>query len=151
MDGSDNSDSTPEFQAGNYLAKYGLTVLGHGYPIIPVERGSKAPANGKGWQRTKATPAIVQGWCGRHAEAGIGIIARTAPGADLDVYDPPCAEHMEAWCLRELGPAPIRFGERPKRLLTYRTSQPFPKVQSRDYLDGQGRKARVEVLCDGQQ
>jgi len=138
-------------QQKHYLAELGLRVLARGYPIIPIRPGEKRPP-WRGWEKIHATPDLVKKWVGNgQAESGVGILAATVPGVDLDIRDIQAAEHMERWVLEHIGPAPIRFGAWPKRLLMFRTDAPFPKVQSRKYVDGWGNDAKVEILGDGQQ
>lgn len=134
-----------------YLAELGQDVLAHGYPIVPIKQGEKRPP-WNGWESLEATPALIRKWVNNgQAESGIGILAATVPGADIDVLDVGVSAHMQRWILQHIGPAPVRFGQWPKRLLMFRTDAPFRKVQSRFYLDGNGRRAKVEILGDGQQ
>jgi hypothetical protein len=143
---------TADSEIGAYLARFGETVLLNGFPVIPIKPGEKRPANGHDWQRTVATPEMVRGWLGNgHAKAGVGILTRATPAFDLDIMDPVCASHMEAWVRANIGEAPVRYGQRPTRLLCYRTDTPFAKVQSRKWRTPEGHECKVEVLGDGQQ
>jgi hypothetical protein len=138
-------------QKTRFLAELGQMVLGNGYPIVPIEPGSKRPPWDE-WQKTAATPALLRKWVANgQAESGIGILAATVPGCDLDIRDIALAREMQQWVQDNIGWAPVRFGEWPKRLLMFRTDAPFRKVMSRDWLDPAGNKARVEILGDGQQ
>jgi hypothetical protein len=44
-----------------------------------------------------------------------------------------------------------RVGFAPKTLLVYKSSRPFPKTQSKVFLDDEDRQVKLEVLGDGQQ
>jgi hypothetical protein len=134
-----------------FLAEFGQTVLGNGYPIVPIKPGSKRPP-WEHWQDIRSTPAMIRQWVANgQAHSGIGILAATVPGCDLDIRDTDLAREMQKWVLDNIGWAPVRFGEWPKRLLMFRTDAPFRKVQSRDWRDPAGNKARVEILGEGQQ
>src|SRR4051812_45762959 len=128
-----------------YLAAYGHALVRNGYPIVPIVPGSKRPP-GEGWQNTRSTEALVDTWLSNgQAEAGIGILAATAPGVDLDIHDIDLAREMQAFVLETVGTAPVRIGDWPKRLLQYRTGAPFHKVQSRVWLDPDGDRCKVEI------
>jgi hypothetical protein len=70
---------------------------------------------------------------------------------DIDSQDEEVVRQMHEFVTRRLGPTIERIGLAPKTLLVYRTDAPFAKVTSNDYIDTKGRKARLEILGDGQQ
>lgn len=91
--------------------------------------------------------ATWQGW-----GAGIGLQGRNFPALDIDVDDANLADVIQQQAFLLLGPAPVRFGRGPRRLLVYsgigmrkqrlafrRTGEPNAPVQA------------VEFLADGQQ
>lgn len=134
-----------------YLAELGEKILAHGYNVIPIKPGEKRPGFDN-WQKTQATPQLIRKWVGNgHAHAGVGIISATVPAVDLDIQDPEFARYMERWVLRNVGYAPVRIGHYPKRLLAFKSDDPFSKVQSRRFKDLHGRIHKVEILGDGQQ
>lgn len=153
-------------KAANYLAELGETVIANGYDIIPIKRGEKYPPHDN-WQKTKATPSwlakvLVEGIKQEKdgetrvikvADAGIGLLTRNTPGVDIDISDVEMSKYMEDWILERMGQfsAPVRIGRYPRRLLMFRTDEPFSKVNSNEYLDEFGEKQKVEVLADGQQ
>ena len=57
---------------------------------------------------------------------------------------------IEALALRTLGPAPVRTGRAPKRLLMYRATEPFGRVRLH-LVDPAGTEHLIEVLAVGQQ
>lgn len=151
-----------------YLARYGGRLIDAGYQIIPIRRGSKAPPE-DGWQKIRATKKDVRTWTdgasAPYSRAGVGILTRLTPAADLDILDEACALHMQAWIEEHYGFAPVRIGLAPKRLMLFRTDTPFPKVNSVTFEDewgdpqaaksGSGKLTghlrKVEILGDGQQ
>lgn len=144
------SEGTPQ-----YLAKYGRSVIDNGYLIVPIVQGSKAPGLGypaKDWSKVVADHARLEKWIGKgFAANGVGVLASKSPGVDVDCQDEDIVRQMHEFITARLGPTIERVGLAPKTLLVYRADEPFPKVQSNDYIDNQGRKARLEVLGDGQQ
>jgi hypothetical protein len=135
----------------DYLANFGERILAQGYPVIPIAPGHKYPGFDD-WQNTKPTPAMIRKWVGNgHAHAGVGIIAATVPAVDLDILEGDLARHMQRWTLRNVGYAPIRIGQYPKRLLAFKSDAPFSKIQSRRFKDLHGRIHKVEILGNGQQ
>lgn len=141
--------------APKYLEKYGADVIANGYLIIPIVRGSKAPGLGypaKKWSGVTADADrlgkwVAEGWGGN----GIGILAKRTPGVDVDCQDEEVVRQMHEFVTRRLGQTIERVGLAPKTMLVYRTDDPFAKVTSNDYIDSKGRKARLEILGDGQQ
>lgn len=136
---------------GGYLERHGEKLIANGYNIIPIEAGMKGPVDDD-WQKTVSTPKLLDKWLesgrGNH---GIGILTKYAPGVDIDVSDEDFALELQAKAIDLWGPAPIRVGNAPKRLMVYRTRTPFPKITSRTYIDEWGDRCRIEILGDGQQ
>lgn len=55
-------------------------------------------------------------------------------------------------CVEDLcGETIQRIGFAPKTLLVYRAAETFTKVQSKVFVDDEGRDVKLEVLADGQQ
>jgi hypothetical protein len=124
--------------------------------IKPEDRG-KVPGrlNGQGtwggfdWLRheTSEQDLPVWTWMG----ASVGLRAAECPGLDIDVLDEGLAALIEATAKRVLGPAPRRIGLAPKRLLAYRTTEPFGRIRLWFKTPDSGRVHLVELLGDGQQ
>ena len=134
-----------------FLAKHGEALIDQGYTIIPIQQGKKAPGF-DGWQKSKATKGQLKDWLeGGFKNAGVGILTRTTCAIDIDCMDEEAALHFEAWCTENFGKAPVRIGKAPKRLLLYRTAEPFKKRKSTEYSDDWGEKQQIEILGDGQQ
>ena len=121
----------------NFMAQLGASLVDHGFPILPIQPGTKKPGMYRGqawhdypqWSRhceRDTTDNEVSVW-GDWPEAGIGIAAGRVIGIDIDVlHSEPLAMQIEALAKRILGDTPaIRIGRAPKRLLVYRAAQPF--------------------------
>lgn len=134
-----------------YLAKYGGMVLDNGYAICAIRPGEKRPY-GKEWESTTFGPKSLAGniEAGR-GNFGVGIKCKKTPGVDIDCYDVEVVEHMKKFVTDLLGDTLERVGLAPKTLLVYRASKPFPKTQSKVFIDDEGHAVKLEVLGDGQQ
>lgn len=134
-----------------YLAKYGESVIDHGYDIVAIRPGEKRPF-GKDWETKKLGKKTLAAFIENDRGAfGVGIKTAKTPGVDIDCYDPSLVEHMVHFTFDMLGESLLRVGFAPKTLLVYRTGKPFPKTQSKVFLDDEGRQVKLEVLADGQQ
>ncbi len=136
---------------GGFLERYGEKLINNGYNIVPIEPGRKGPADEK-WQDRQATKKLLDKWLedGRGGH-GVGIITKNNPAVDIDVPDEEFALLLEAKAIELWGQAPIRIGNAPKRLLMYRTDEPFRKITSKTFLNDWEERCRIEILCDGQQ
>jgi hypothetical protein len=119
------------------------------------------PLNGKtpeiaGWQRLgDATEHEIIRWeKTRPAHSNTGILTRRTPGYDIDILDEECAAAIERM-LRERYEDDnrflVRFGRWPKRLIPFRTDEPFDKIAVALIAPDGAKGQKIEVLCDGQQ
>jgi hypothetical protein len=135
------------------MARFGVRLVANGYSIIPIQPGTKKPGRHRdgqwrdypGWTRhaTRATTDLeLQQWS-RWPEAGVGIVAGSVAGVDIDIADnAELALRIEQLARERLGDTPaVRIGQPPKRLLVYRTAAPFKGLKCYP----------LEVLCLGQQ
>ena len=125
-------------------------LLQAGYLPIPTE--GKKPSI-PGWQTLVATEGDIDGWFHQYPAAfNTGILTRTTPAVDIDVYDPDVAQAIEAMLWDLIGTrGMVRFGEAPKRAALFRTETPFAKISTPVFTSPTGQRHRVEVLCSGQQ
>lgn len=134
-----------------YLKKYGLATLENGYEIIPIKPGTKRPPFDD-WEKIRANRSKLDRWLengrGKH---GIGILARKTPMVDIDCRNPAIVKQMIAFTESLCGETLQRVGLAPKTGLLYRTDKPFPKVNSKVFVDEKGVSHKLEVLGDGQQ
>jgi RecA-family ATPase len=119
---------------------------------LPIPAIGKAPPI-PGWQNTAASEDEIDRWFGEYPEAlNTGIITRTAPAVDFDVYDPDIADELENLLWDMIGSrGMVRFGQPPKRAVLFRTDVPFGKISTPVFTSPNQQRHRVEVLCDGQQ
>jgi P4 family phage/plasmid primase-like protien len=124
-------------------SKIPLSALGK----APGKRLSNGLYAGYNWRKYIATPDDVRSWC--LEGANVGLRADRFPGVDIDCTDEQLARIIERCAVEQLGPAPVRVGRYPKRLLMYRTETPFSRL--RLWIIGKGEKHLVEILGQGQQ
>jgi P4 family phage/plasmid primase-like protien len=115
---------------------------------VPGRKLSSGRWAGFAWRTHTTTLADVQAW--ETDAANIGLRAGRFPGLDIDSLDEGVASEVEKLALRLLGDAPVRVGKPPKRLLMYRTDEPFTRMRLL-LEDGQKTIHLIELLADGQQ
>ena len=131
-----------------------LTVL-HGLELVPVVAGGKRPI-GYDWENGLESSQL-QAIARKNPTANVGVLARRRPAVDIDITDQACADAVQMAAEMELGSAPVRVGQAPKRLLMYRTDKPFRKMKvfltapGGEVKDADGKEYAVEVLGEGQQ
>lgn len=114
---------------------------------VPGKRLPSGLWAGYDWRKSSATLEDVRGWC--IAGASVGLRADHFPGVDIDCTDDALAQIIEDVALAKLGGAPVRVGKAPKRLLMYRTMEPFGRM--RLVFERDGKTHLVEILGAGQQ
>jgi len=136
----------------SYLADKGARVLANGFNVIPIKPGEKAPSV-NGWQKGHTTEAQLNRWISNgFASHGLGIPTKYTPFVDLDISYRAMLRKLLDRITIKIGFAPVRVGNRPKRgLLVKLNGEPFRKINSREYRDPDGGKAKVEILADGEQ
>jgi len=135
-----------------FLAEVGQRILANGYNVIPIKPGNKFPVIPQ-WQKHRTTKEDIGYWLSNgHAEAGVGITCgEKLAFVDFDIPEPDDAKHMETFTSIQIGFAPIRIGNFPKRGLLFRVNRPMRKISSTIYWDDLGRKYQTEILGNGQQ
>ncbi len=125
-------------------------LLRAGYFPIPTN-GKKPPI--AGWTGVVATDAAIDSWFSEFPEAlNTGVLTRTTPAIDIDVYDPDVAADIEAALWDMIGTRTIvRFGQPPKRAILFRAETSFTKISTPVFTSPSRQQHRVEALCDGQQ
>lgn len=137
--------------ATEYLAKYGEAVLDNGYSICFIRPGEKRPVGDDWEEKVHGPKALAKAVSNGKAGYGVGIKTKKTPGVDIDCYDKKIVKHMISFTEDLCGETLQRVGNAPKTLLVYRTDKPFPKTQSKVYIDDKGRSIKLEVLGAGQQ
>lgn len=138
--------------ARRYLEEFGESIARNGFEVIPIIPGAKRP-RGEKWQKYDGSPEgiadyLEQGW-GDH---GVGIKSRKAPAVDIDILDEAVNLEIQEMVLDVVGDTQLkRIGLPPKVLWVFKAEETFPKVDTGEWFDPEGRKAKVEILADGQQ
>ena len=135
-----------------FLKDYGELLVGLGYTVLPIRPGTKRP-DLKNWPGHETTVEDVRAWRSNgRAMHGAGINARNTPAIDVDVMDPDVADAMSDAIDRIFPGVTLmtRTGLAPKFLIPFRSDEPFRKLTSKVYSDGQ-HEHKVEILGDGQQ
>lgn len=133
----------------NHLKEYGTKLIDLGYQIIPIVYKKKYPPI-KEWQKTKATPEMVDEWV-RAGHKGIGILCAQVPCVDIDVKNKELSMWMADRVQEIAGTGPIRVGLAPKTLLPFKTLKGFSKMSSKKIEDLKGDLHQVEILGIGNQ
>lgn len=129
--------------------KDALALHERGYSVLPVKPSLKRVVI-EGWSTLEPSVEDIKGWAkSGYKKGNIGINTRHTPAVDIDVYDKAVAQHMEDWVVEQFGETCVRVGRAPKRLLVFRTDEPFRKM-SAAYTDGK-TEHKVEILGAGQQ
>lgn len=137
-----------------------VSVIPPGAELSPLskvkpESAGKAPGRknaqgrwvGYGWQNEPCTRADAEKMDAD--KANVGLKAGRWPGVDIDCTDEAISMQIQHLALNLLGNAPVRVGQAPKRLLMYRTDQPFGRL--RLWFTVGEKQHLVEVLGEGQQ
>ena len=114
---------------------------------VPGRKLSTGQWIGYNWRHVAHTAEDVRRWV--QESANIGLRADHFSAVDIDVTDVTINRLVQAVALEKLGQAPVRVGNPPKRLLMYRTAEPFGRL--RLHIKAQDRTHLVEVLGQGQQ
>ena len=129
------------------LLKLRLALKARGFMPIPCEgKRPTLPA----WQTKTAVSAEEMA---RWPEANTGMVLGETVGLDADIMHPEAAAAVEEYVTGLFdgrGRVPIRFGNRPKRAILLRTTEPFTKM-SVSLTDSSGVGHKIEVLGKGQQ
>jgi hypothetical protein len=144
-----------------------LKLLRAGFSPLPLY-GKEPPIYGKnnstkgltGWTDLgPITPEMIDMWAKTWPDAtGTGVIAKDTPAIDLDILIEPAAIAAEAMVrerYEELGYFLVRIGLAPKRLIPFRTDEPFKsfavKLLPPDAKPGDKPVKTIELLANGSQ
>jgi hypothetical protein len=129
-----------------------LQVRHNGFDPLPVE-GKVPPLTG--WQtKFDISDDEIRLWPKSwHLAASTGVLAKFAPGLDIDIRIEAAAKAIETLAREHFegrGEIHVRFGLPPKRLIPLRTDKPFPKLYC-TFTAPDGSEHKIEILGDGQQ
>jgi putative DNA primase/helicase len=143
------------------LTELRLKLHDNGYHPVPV-LGAHIITNSAGkrptmtaWQTKCLTagPHEISNWSrSQRNNTNTGILCGEVVGIDIDVLDAALSAKLDARAIEVFGPTVLRrIGRAPKVLLLYRVETPHDKLSTPDLLFGDGVKAKVEILAQGQQ
>ena len=126
-----------------------LALHANGYTVVPIRPGEKRPGE-DGWVQTRPTEKQIRKWAaGPYKNGNVGINTNGCPAVDIDVYDKKFAEEFADYIVERFNASCVRVGQAPKRLIMFRTDEPFRKLQA-TYTDGKTAH-KLEILGSGQQ
>ena len=128
-------------------------LVDRGYVPIPVE--NKVPVQ-KEWQKTEnVSDAMLDMWTKVWPRANnTGILTKFTPTLDADILNEPAAiaiEDLVRERFEERGYILPRIGKPPKRAISFRTPDPFPKLTANLIAAKGSTGEKIEFMCDGQQ
>jgi hypothetical protein len=110
-----------------------------------------------GWTNLgPVTPEMIDMWAKTWPDAtGTGVIAKDTPAIDLDILIEPAAIAEVRERFEELGYFLVRIGLAPKRLIPFRTDEPFKSIEIKllppDAKPGDEPVKTIELLANGRQ
>jgi putative DNA primase/helicase len=121
-----------------------------GFSGIPWRQGEKADPGAPG---TAQRCYSYERSCAEFG-AGVGVVASTTPGLDVDVLDEALAEKIRVLIQSQIDVTPWRVGQAPKLLIPFRLAldaEPFEKLKIEIPRPGKTKSWGVEFLGCGQQ
>jgi hypothetical protein len=105
-----------------------------------------------GWAtKTNVSDTDIRGWQSLAASRNTGLLAKTTPALDIDILNADAANAVEELIrLKVSGELLVRTGLHPKRLIPFRTDNPFTKITAK-LISPDGTIQKLEFLGDGQQ
>ena len=129
--------------------EHALALHANGYTVVPIRPGEKRPGE-EGWVQMRPSEKQIKKWAaGEYKNGNVGINTHGCPAVDIDVYDEAFALSFADYVIDKTGATCVRVGRAPKRLIMFRTDEPFRKLQA-TYTDGKTAH-KLEILGTGQQ
>ncbi len=134
----------------NYITEYATQLHANGYTLLPLSDGKKFPEH-LSWQNLPQTQAEYDSWV-KAGYVGVGINCCDLSAIDLDVLHENIVQQTFDMIVNLTGAYPLeRIGKAPKTLFLFRAAEPVKKMQTRVFLDDDGKPNRMELLGMGQQ
>lgn len=118
---------------------------------VGQDQRGKAPGlkGATGWHgysftRRSISPDVIE-----ETGANTGLMGDHFPGVDVDVDEPALSAAIVRFLTRELGDAPVRTSRGSRRLLVYRTIEPYTRAALK--IEYRGGHHMVEILGGGRQ
>ncbi|WP_052833232.1 bifunctional DNA primase/polymerase [Bradyrhizobium sp. LTSP885] len=151
-DGIGNTASTAN-QSANPYTETRKRLCAAGFMPIPVM--GKKPAIDKWQTKTETNDGELDIWANMYPGAtGTGMLTRYLPTLDIDIKNPEAAEAVEQLVrdhFEDAGVVLVRFGNKPKRAIPFRTATPYKKITVNLIAPDKSVDQKIELLADGQQ
>ena len=150
--GIGNTANAANQLSGDYTeARKRLCIAG--FMPIPVV-GKKPPLSN--WQtKTETNDGEIDIWSSMYPSAkGTGLLTQQMPTLDIDIKNPEAAEAVEQLVrdrFEDAGIILVRFGNKPKRAIPFRTATPYKKITANLIAPDNSADQKLELLADGQQ
>lgn len=139
----------------DWFASLAEKMFAMGYTVLP-SKGKRVLI--ENWSKMVVNGDIVKKWAG-NGEANSNVSIRTGVqydgtvlvGVDIDILELATARSVQADFFAKFGEAPVRGGMAPKRLILCRLDRAMGKAVSETWESADGKRHKVELLCEGQQ
>jgi hypothetical protein len=128
-----------------------LALLHAGYCPLPAVGKAVFLEN---WRQSKPDDEQISKWESEHPDWGnTGVLCGNVAAVDNDILDEVITNAVQKRIDEIVGAAPrlVRVGQAPKRSTIFQVAEPFSKLDTGRYIDGEGIEHHLEILCDGQQ
>lgn len=129
-----------------YFKTFAPAVCANGYTPIPVRPGTKVSRLAR-WQFLCArslAPSELQHFLAKYPNDSVALACGAIIAIDIDSLDETRAAFLQEVAEEILGPTPLhRVGRHPKRMLIYRSTDPWPRTQRLRDIEILGSKAYV--------
>ena len=123
--------------------------------FMPIPVIGKKPAFEKWQTKTETNDGELDIWANMYPGAtGTGMLTRYLPTLDIDIKNPEAAEAVEQFVrdrFEDAGIVLVRFGNKPKRAIPFRTATPYKKITVNLIAPDKSVDQKLELLADGQQ
>src|SRR5580693_4313729 len=129
-----------------FFKTFAPAVCANGYTPLPIRPRTKMTRLPR-WQflcGRSLTPSELQGFVAKYPCDSVGLACGAIIAIDIDSLDETRAAFLQEVAEEILGPTPFRrVGRHPKRMLIYRSADPWPRTQRLGDLEILGNKAYV--------
>jgi len=122
---------------------------------VPIPCSGKVPVLKKWQSRTETSAGDIDIWAKTCPDArNTGILTPYTPTLDIDVLDESAVDAAVAVVREQFearGKIMLRYGNRPKVAILFRTDAPFDKMRVMLAVPDGSPEQKIELLCRGQQ
>jgi hypothetical protein len=138
-------------RAVNAVTQHRLALKAADFDPLPID-GKECHL--VGWpSKVNVSATEIRSWQALAASRNTGILAKHAPGLDIDILNPDAADAVEQMVrdrFQDNGTILVRTGRSPKRLIPFSTTTPFAKITAK-LISTDDVSEKLEWLADGQQ